>query len=447
MGLKIIGIKVVHGLGIFSSKIELNKKIKEQEDKITQLEAEKDTNVKEIAELKEQIAKLTKENRAYENKYVHTNLDCEFCYTTLQAEFEYCPKCGKKIVKAKATETVRTSTNIFQTEVDGDYLLINQYNGFGDKKLVIPSSINGKTVIGIWNGVFENCAELEEVIFEEGCKYIGKRVFANCTKLKKVRLPKSLLEIGDSAFSGCAVEELAVPPNVKVIGSHAFSCRSLKKILLPENLKYISAGMMSYTSIEEISIPQSVVHIGYSAFSNSKLKEVELPHNLYSIEKYAFDIPSLSKITIHSNVKIISEDIFGMRGKAVKPTIYCSAGSKGLLYARKYGLNCSEIPAQPSVNVQVCSSSIILVLGSLTKGENIAEWYRYFGMNKAETWSWTAKYWNTLYIEKYMDMEDALRIRRAMKNFVNTHGDWSRPGIHCSLQELSVCEHWGSSAV
>lgn len=114
------------------------------------------------------------------------------------------------------------------------------------------------------------------------------------------------------------------------------------------------------------------------------------------------------------------------------------------MYARKYGLNCSVIPAQPSVNVQVCSSSIILILGSLSKGENIAEWYRYFGMNKAETWSWTAKYWNTLYIEKYMDMDDALRIRRAIQNFVNIHSDWSRHGICCSLQELSVCEHWGT---
>lgn len=95
MRLKTNGIKVVHGLGIFSSKVEMNKKIKVQEDKITKLETEKDMHVKEITELKEEIAKLTKENRAYENKYVHTNLDCEFCYTTLQAEFEYCPKCGK----------------------------------------------------------------------------------------------------------------------------------------------------------------------------------------------------------------------------------------------------------------------------------------------------------------------------------------------------------------
>lgn len=46
MMLKIIGIKAVHGLRIFSSKIELNKKIKEQEDQITQMEAEKDTNIK-----------------------------------------------------------------------------------------------------------------------------------------------------------------------------------------------------------------------------------------------------------------------------------------------------------------------------------------------------------------------------------------------------------------
>lgn len=60
--------------------------------------------------------------------------------------------------------------------------------------------------------MFEKCVNLEEVIFEEGCKYIGKSVFKGCSRLKKVRLPKSLLEIGDFAFSGCALEEIAIPP-------------------------------------------------------------------------------------------------------------------------------------------------------------------------------------------------------------------------------------------
>ena len=92
----------------------------------------------------------------------------------------------------------------------------------------------------------------------------------NCNKLKKVHLPKSLLEIGDSAFSQCAFEEIAVPPNVRVIGSYAFSHTSLKRIVIPESLQDISDGMLSDTLIEQIDLPQSVLHIGNYAFKNTK---------------------------------------------------------------------------------------------------------------------------------------------------------------------------------
>lgn len=451
-------------MGFFSTKIKLNEIINEQENKITQLEKEKKTQLEVIKNLKEEITKYKKENSEYESRYVNTDLECEFCYTTLQKEFAYCPKCGKKIIRPKFNDTVNVNKNIFSTEEDGKYLLINQYNGFNDKKIVIPSHINGKPVIGIWNSVFEKCVNLEEVIFEEGCKYIGKSVFKGCSRLKKVRLPKSLLEIGDFAFSGCALEEIAIPPHVRVIGLFAFSsCESLTNVLLPENLKCISQNMLSNTAIEEITIPQSVVHINYGAFSDTKLKEIELPYNLYSIGENAFDIPYLSKITIHSNVEILSENIFGDCNKNIYgnygnnilgnynkrtgPTIYCAAGSKGLLYARKYGLDCKEIPAQPPVNVEIGSSGIILVLKTVEKNENLAAWYKYLGLTKAETWSWNVRYKRELYIEKYMDTEEALNLKECIQKFGNSHRDWLAPYGMSSLKELSVCKHWGESVV
>ena len=160
---------------------------------------------------------------------------------------------------------------------------------------------------------------------------------------------------------------------------------------------------------------------------------------------YAFNISCLSKIIIHSNVEIISADIFGKKG--ITPIIYCATGSKALLYARKYGLECREISLQPVANIDVCSSGIIMVLWTLKKGENLATWYKYFGLSKAETWSWSVRSWNELYIEKDMDMEDALRLKMSIQRFVNSHSDWSRSNAMCSLQELRVCKHWGTSVV
>lgn len=414
---------------------------------IQQLREEKEAQLRSIAELKEQMDYIFQQNKVYECQYVHTGLECEFCYTTLQIEFDYCPKCGKKIVKNKKLENIKTNNNIFQTEEDGDCLLITQYNGFNNKQIIIPSSINGKPIIGIWNNVFEKCTELEEVVFEEGCRYIGKYAFANCYNLKKVKLPKSLLEIGDLAFSYSGIQAIALPPNVKVIGAYAFSNTKLKKIILPDKLRCISNSMLADTLLEEIDIPQSVTHIENFAFKNTNIKEIELPRNLYSIGERAFEISGLKEITIHSNVQIVEKNIFGAPWDKVSPVVYCAAGSKGHLYARKYGLTCKEIPAQPDMNVQICANSLAVHTACWKWDEHISSFHRYCGIYKAETWSWKTGYRNEMLIEKDMDMDDALRIKDAMKTFHTIHVKQVPGGEKCILKRIEISECWGVPVV
>lgn len=221
-------------MGFFSSKIELNNTTKTLEAEIEKLKAEITDKSEKITELSKKVSVLSKKNSEYEKKYINTGAECDFCYTTVQKDFAFCPKCGKKIEKdVPAAAQNNSSTSIFQIEQDLDLLLINQYNGFNDKKIVIPSSINGKPIIGIWKGVFEKCPDLEEVIFEEGCKYIGGSAFWGCKNLKKVHLPKSLVEIGDNAFAECtSLEEIAIPPNVKTIGKFLDEkCIKIEKLI------------------------------------------------------------------------------------------------------------------------------------------------------------------------------------------------------------------------
>lgn len=406
-----------------------SKHIDDLKAKITSLSSENRTLLDEKNRLNKLVEKLTKENDLYKQKYVHTNLECTFCYTTLQRDFVYCPRCGKKVTKSSFTEPVKVNTNIFKTEVDKDSLLITQYIGFADKSITIPSAINGRPVIGVWNNAFINCTELQEVYFEEGCKYIGEHAFSNCKKLKIVRLPKSLLEIGNSAFSNTAIEEFVVPPNVDVIGSYAFADSTLYKIFLPNKLRYISQGLFKNTQIQEIAIPQSVVHICYDAFSGSRLVEVELPYNLYSIADYAFSCTTLSKIVIHSNVKIIGEKIFGN----IKPTVYCSAGSKGLLYAREYDLLCVEISPRPEIKAQICSSRIEV------SGIKLSGLYKKMGRYKAETWSW--QYCGFGFgINKVMSMEDALYEKKKMEEFLKNSEEYQ------DIQDkyrIEIKDYWG----
>lgn len=433
-------------MGIFSSKIELNNKLKEQEQEINRLKLEKNEQYGKIVKLNQKLSEIASQNAEYENKYVKTGLECDFCYTTLQKDFLFCPKCGKKIIKHTEVVLPDVIANKFTVENDMGYSLITQYNGFNDKRIIIPSEVNGKKVIGIWNGVFEKCSDLEEVFFAEGCQYIGKDVFAQCKKLKKVHLPKSLIEIGDSAFSGCeSLREIAIPPNVRVIGIHAFSyCKNLKTIVFPDTLKYISAGMLSHTDISEIEFPKSVLHIGHYAFSGTPLKRIELPENLYSINSYAFDTDTLKQIVIHSNVRIMDENIFNT---LLHPEILCSAGSKAQLYARKHNLKCSEIPASPKVRQEICSSGIYIRMGVVHRNHNITELPWLAGIPKAATWSWNYQNKFHLNINKIMPSDDAQQLADKLKNYLYSHCDFSKPDAFGNIHEFSVLTQWGKSEV
>ena len=39
------------------------------------------------------------------------------------------------------------------------------------------------------------------------------------------------------------------------------------------------------------------------------------------------------------------------------------------------------------------------------------------------------------------------KMQQSLQNYISRHSDWSRPDAICSLQELSVCQHWGNSCV
>lgn len=63
--------------------------------------------------------------------------------------------------------------------------------------ITIPSGVRQ-----IGNLTFFDCRKLQEVVFENGCNYIGTNVFANCTSLTNLVLPRTLKALGGGAFVG-----------------------------------------------------------------------------------------------------------------------------------------------------------------------------------------------------------------------------------------------------
>ena len=415
-------------MGIFSSKIELNKIIKEQEEKISELTSQNMKQKEKVQELERKLKDSSFKNMEYERKYVQTNIECDSCYYILQKEFCYCPKCGKKVEK-NVEKSECSNSNIFQVENDGNSCLIVGYKGFKDKKIVIPSEINGRPVIGIYNNVFEKCEYIEEVIFEDGCQYIGECAFSECFAIKKVKFPKSLREIGAAAFYGNReLKEVIVPANVKFIGSSAFSsCTSLERVILPEGLPIITQSMLSNTAIKEINIPESVRIIDNGAFGRTALCEVALPEQLRMIDNWAFsECRYLKKIVMHSNIEMLCKGIFD----GSTPVVYCAGGSKAQLYARKYNLECEEIKSVPHKDKNAIGVQWIDVEKNARKmvnGRQVVEtlydintWIKMIGVSKAEAYPYkvdkTAYFNHKISLHKYYTYDEAINIQRNLES-------------------------------
>ena len=95
----------------------------------------------------------------------------------------------------------------------------------------IPSTYEANNtiyhIVGIANGLFENCEVLKKVILPDSITIIGQNAFKNCFDLEDINFPKSLKTIESNAFDGCfslstVYEPFVIPSTVEEIGQDAF---------------------------------------------------------------------------------------------------------------------------------------------------------------------------------------------------------------------------------
>lgn len=396
----------------------LDEKMATLEKENKHLEIEIDKYKKRVAELNQEVNSLKKEQDSYRNNLI----ECSYCFETIKKDSQFCSNCGRRIVKKAEmiTKTERQGRNLFEVEEDKEGLLITAYHGFDETIVVIPSEINGKKVIGIYNKVFMNCRNLEQVVIQEGCQYIGYRTFFRCESLHSVLFPKSMVEVGNEAFWGCvSLEEIIIPSGVKVLGNNIFShCTKLKSIVLPTELECIPQGAFESSGIEEICVPHKVKVIMRDAFKKSAVRDIFLPEGLQVIEEYAFfDCNELKEITIFSNVRVLGQNCFSYDFTQKDLTVYCTAGSVVQQMLRDYeGIICKEIkPVEKSKNSILGYKRASIHLGNNHYGSQFVDyWVNVTGISKATTWAWDFLSMNWfLYIDKYILPDEKLKIEQS----------------------------------
>jgi hypothetical protein len=170
-------------------------------------------------------------------------------------------------------------------------LTIYQYDGYNEE-ITVPSSIDGKTVIGLDKPVFYNGGsgvKIKKITIPDTIQTIGNSVFASIPELTTITIPKNVSKIGLYNF---AKDEKLVSINVNSANPYFISVDGIlynknksQIVGFPPGKKVNYTGISSLTKIgefsfyyatkvEKVTIPKTVKAIGDGAFAYSGVKEI-----------------------------------------------------------------------------------------------------------------------------------------------------------------------------
>ena len=202
------------------------------------------------------------------------------------------PSMGKTLeIELNYEQTTSSSTlpptteTCFETNSTGetitDYLCSDTITD-----VIIPSTINGKTITTIGTSAF------------------------SAKGLTSVTISNEIENIEDRAFFGNDLTVIDIPDSVKSIGQQSFGLNQLQRVNLSNSLTTIAFGAFWENQIETVVIPDSVISIEGSAFSNNSITSVTLSNNLQTIGSSAFLGSQLANLTIPSSVITIGDQAF-----------------------------------------------------------------------------------------------------------------------------------------
>ena len=208
---------------------------------------------------------------------------------------------------------------IYTYSLDDENASITSYKG-NATSLIIPSKLDGYTVVAIGDGAFEGNTLLTAVTIPDTVVTIEEGAFSGCTGLTDIKLSRNLKTLGSDAFYGCnGLTSVSIPKTVE--NTHFYyngvyspfrGCNSLQVVEFEDGMTRIPNSILCYCAAKlNIVIPDSVTEIGESAFLNSGLLSVTIPDTVVTIEEGAFSgCTGLTDIKLSRNLKTLGSDAF-----------------------------------------------------------------------------------------------------------------------------------------
>lgn len=210
-----------------------------------------------------------------------------------------------------ATGVAATSIYEYSTLEDGT-IEITKYKG-SEETVIIPGTLDGKTVSSIGSQPFGINSNLKQVEIPATVTALQYYSFSGCTKLEKVVLPNDsqLKTINYMAFANTGLKEIACPSVQQIKDSAFLGCRNLETVVLGDQLVSIGNHAFALTGLRRIDIPDSVTSIGVDAFGNcGKLEEANIGNKVTYIPEWLFSNCNLKTFTIGGTVTKIGASAF-----------------------------------------------------------------------------------------------------------------------------------------
>ncbi len=198
--------------------------------------------------------------------------------------------------------------------VEGNCCTITGIGSCTDTDVVIPSTIDGKTVTVIATEAFRDCTNLTSIKLPNTIETIKSRAFYGCTGLTEFTVPALVTSIGmhifDKAENLSTVYYNSSYAHNGYVENHFFRTASIKKVVFGGTT--IPSYILYGCEVTEVEIKDSVTRIGVSAFHGCRsLTSVEIPDSVKSIGDSAFYLcTSLTSVEIPDSVTSIAEEAF-----------------------------------------------------------------------------------------------------------------------------------------
>ena len=220
------------------------------------------------------------------------------------------------------TEIAITSTNgDFVFTIGDDSASVKSYKGTA-QNVVIPSVINGKTVISIDTAAFSGNNSITSVVIPETIESIMDYAFIDCTNLSTITANKldNIKSIGIAAFYNTAwynnQSDGLIYLNDCLIDYKTSNTETIKTL---PNIIYVQHGtrhiaqdaFKDTTGLATVVLPEGIEIIDEGAFENCQsLTNINLPSTLTTIGSFAFrDCVALAQLTIPQSVSAVGMNI------------------------------------------------------------------------------------------------------------------------------------------